>query len=74
MAQRNILAAQKERHKQLTWKANIKVSLWSPSPASTVLLVKVTRLDGISAIVIPCGPPVKSFKVLILSNQQWSGL
>ena len=45
-----------------------------PCLASTVLLVKVTRLDGISAIAIPYGPPVKTFKVLNLSNQQRSGL
>ena len=45
-----------------------------PCLASTFLLVKVTHLDGISAIAIPCGPPVKTFNVLNLSNQQWSGL
>ena len=45
-----------------------------PCLASTVLLVKVIRLDGISTIAIPYGPPVKTFKVLNLSNQQRSGL
>ena len=42
-----------------------------PCLVSTVLLVKMTHLDGISAIAVP---PVKTFKVLNLSNQQWSGL
>ena len=46
----------------------------TPCPALTVLLVKVSHLDGISAIAIPYGPPVKTFRVLDLSNQQWSGL
>ena len=81
------LAVQRERQKQLTWKANIEVSSWSifhhgkdfimvaiPCLASTIVLVKVTRLDGISSIAIPYGPPVKTFKVLNLSNQQRSGL
>ena len=87
------LTVQRERQKQLTWKANIEVSSWSseveilifhhgrdfimvaiPCLASTIVLVKVTRLDGISAIAIPYGPPVKTFKVLNLSNQQRSGL
>ena len=45
-----------------------------PCLTSTVLLVKVTHTDGISAIAIPYGPPVKTFKVLNLSNQQRSGL
>ena len=45
-----------------------------PCLASTFLLVKVTRLDRISAIAIPYGPPVKTFKVLNQSNQQRSGL
>ena len=45
-----------------------------PCLALTVLLVKVIHLDGISAIAIPYGPPIKTFKVLNLSNQQWPGL
>ena len=81
------LAVQRERQKQLTWKANVEkwlsevdISIFHhgrgfimvaiPCLASTVVLVKVTRLDGISAIAIPYGPPVKTFEVLNLSNQQ----
>ena len=45
-----------------------------PCLTSTVLLVKMTCLDGISAIAIPYGPPVKTFNMLNLNNQQWSGL
>ena len=45
-----------------------------PCLASTVLLVKVKHLGVISANAIPYGPPVKTFKVLNLSNQQQSGL
>ena len=75
------LAVQRERHKQLTWKTNIKVSSWSsevrilifhhgrdfimvaiPCLASTVLLVKATCLDEISAIAIPYGPPLKHLR------------
>ena len=41
---------------------------------STVLLAKIAHLDGISAIAILCGPPIKTLKVLNLSNQQWSAL
>ena len=83
------LAVQRERQKQLTWKTNI-VSSWSSEVdisifhrgrdfimaclALTVLLVKVTRLDGISAVAIPYGPSIKTFKVLNLNNQQQSGL
>ena len=41
--------------------------------ASTVLIVKVTRLDGALAIGIQCGLPDQT-KVLNLGNQQWSDL
>ena len=75
-----VLTVQRERHKQLTWKANmevsswlseVKISSWLPTPIS---LDSSSESDGISAIAIPCGPPVKTFKVLTLSNQQQSGL
>ena len=67
-----------------SWSSKVEISIFHhgrdfimvaiPCLASTVVLVKVTRLNGISAIAIPYGPPVKTFKVLNLSNQQWSGL
>ena len=41
---------------------------------STVLLVKVTRLDGVLAIGIQCRPPDQTKKVLDLGNQKWSDL
>ena len=52
----------------------VKISLWSPSPTLKILLGKMTCLNGIIAIVIPSGPPVNTFKVLNLRDQQWSGL
>ena len=82
-------AVQRERQTQLTWKANIEVSSWSSEVEISIChhgrdfimvaipclaLTVVTRLNGISAIAIPYGPPVKTFKVLNLSNQQRSGL
>ena len=45
-----------------------------PCLTLTVLLAKVTCIGGIPAIAIPCGPPIKTFKVLILSNKLQSGL
>ena len=40
----------------------------------TVLIVKVTHLDGALAIEIQCGPPDQTKKVLNLGNQQRSDL
>ena len=67
-----------------SWSSEVEISIFHhgrdfitvaiPCLASTVVLVKVTRLNGISAIAFPYGPPVKTFKVLNLSNQQRSGL
>ena len=34
----------------------------------------MTHLSGIPATAIPCGPLFRTFKGLILSNQQWTGL
>ena len=79
------LTGELERHRQLTWKANItmntdaaldefsstwavlcvmashmtssfKISSRSPSAASTVLLTKLTHLNGVSVITVTCGP------------------
>ena len=67
-----------------SWSSEVEISIFHhgrdfimvaiPCLTSTVIIVKVTLLDGISAIAIPYGPPIKTFKVLNLSNQQRSGL
>ena len=67
-----------------SWSSEVEISIFHhcrdfimvavPCLALTVLLVKVTHLDGISAIAIPYGPPIKTFKVLNLSHQQWPDL